>query len=80
MHFSCSSALRDSLFCPCNSHCSIGCVCLFFSSARSDASAEVFPVVPDDEKDAPSKISLEECSILSHGMDKQELEQVCVWI
>ncbi|XP_028796799.1 nuclear pore complex protein NUP214 isoform X2 [Neltuma alba] len=45
------------------------------SIAESEASAEVVSVVPDEEKDASSKLPVEECSTLIHGLQKQKLEQ-----
>ncbi|KAI9121816.1 hypothetical protein K1719_007206 [Acacia pycnantha] len=45
------------------------------STARSEASAEVVSVVPDEEKDAPSKLPMKECSTPLHGLQDQELEK-----
>ncbi|XP_054821316.1 nuclear pore complex protein NUP214 isoform X3 [Prosopis cineraria] len=45
------------------------------SIAGSEASAEFVSVVPDEEKNAPLKLPVEECSTLLHGLLKQELEQ-----
>ncbi|KAK4270922.1 hypothetical protein QN277_019687 [Acacia crassicarpa] len=45
------------------------------STARSEASAEVVSVVPDEEKDAPSKLPMKECSTPLHGLREKELEK-----